>query len=116
MTDASDMLAAALEQMDGIIAGNPRGAARPALTVPCSLSTGSLECSSDPQVFPLCPASPTLPVNSDILQQDVKSHFPPPPRLLIKLQASHILELQTTILFFWDRVFLCSPADRELAM
>lgn len=38
MTDASDMLAAALEQMDGIIAGNARGAARPALTVPCALS------------------------------------------------------------------------------
>lgn len=81
MTDASDMLAAALEQMDGIIAGNPRGAACLALTIPRSLS-------SAPRTpgFHRCPASLTLPVNSDILQQNVK--IPPStPWLLIKLQG-----------------------------
>lgn len=84
MTDASDMLAAALEQMDGIIAGNARGAARPALSSPSPAP--SLLLGHPHPAFPLCPASPTLPVNSDILQQNVKIS-PSTPRLLIKLRG-----------------------------
>lgn len=73
MTDASDMLAAALEQMDGIIAGNARGAARPALTVPCALSA--------PRTPPLFPFVLLLQLCRLILtfySKVLKSPLPPP--------------------------------------
>lgn len=77
MTDASDMLAAALEQMDGIIAGNARGAARLALT---HRPLRPL-CSSDPPPPPLFPFVLLLQLCRLILtfySKMLKSPLPPP--------------------------------------
>lgn len=74
MTDASDMLAAALEQMDGIIAGNAHGAARPALT---HRPLHPL-CSSDPPLFPFVLLLQLCRLILTFYSKMLKSPLPPP--------------------------------------
>lgn len=81
MSDASDMLAAALEQMDGIIAGNLRHltSSRWVLAPLCLFNVSALFSALRAPGFHLCFAPPVLPV---ILRFCCDFH----PRVLIKLQ------------------------------
>lgn len=78
MTDASDMLAAALEQMDGIIAGNARGAARPALSSPSPAPSLLLRPPTPTPLFPFVLLLQLYRLILTFYSKMLKSPLPPP--------------------------------------